>query len=107
MVLLCPVAAEVPPSALAARPARLLAAGLQGWLRAFARDGASSPRSSVDARPFAGCGLVSCSAEDLVGLGPETLEALRATVPNVAVTDGASGARLYAGAEGGTSRRSP
>lgn len=100
VVLLCPVTGEVPASALAVRPARLLAAGLQGWLRAFSPDGASAPRSLTNARPFAGCGLVSCSAEDLAGLGPETLEAFRATVPYVAVTDGASGARLYAGAEG-------
>jgi ribokinase len=100
VVLLCPVTDEVPPSALAVRPARLLAAGLQGWLRAFATDGSSTPWPLLDARPFSGCDLVCCSAEDLAGLGPETLDALRATVRNVAVTDGASGARLYAGAEG-------
>jgi sugar/nucleoside kinase (ribokinase family) len=99
VVLLCPVTDEVPPSALTVRPGRLLAAGLQGWLRAFAPDGSSTPRPLLDARAFAGCDLVCCSAEDLFGLGPETLDALRATVPNVAVTDGAAGARLYAGAE--------
>jgi sugar/nucleoside kinase (ribokinase family) len=100
VVLLCPVANEVIPSALAVRPARLLAAGLQGWLRAFAADGSSVPCALVDARPFAGCGLVSCSAEDLAGLGPATLAALRAIVPHVAVTEGAAGARLYRGQQG-------
>jgi sugar/nucleoside kinase (ribokinase family) len=100
VVLLCPVADEVPSSALALRPTRLLAAGLQGWLRAFGKDGAVAARSLPDARAFSGCGLVSCSEEDLAGLGPRTLSALRATVPLVAVTDGASGARLYQGQKG-------
>jgi 1D-myo-inositol 3-kinase len=100
VVLLCPVTGEVPSSALAVRPACLLAAGLQGWLRAFGPDGVSTARRLGDASPFAGCGLVSCSAEDLAGLGPETLQALRAVVPHVAITDGALGARLYSGAEG-------
>lgn len=100
VVLLCPVADEVPTSTLAVRPVRLLAAGLQGWLRAFAPDGSSVPRPLVDVRPFAGCAVVACSAEDLDGLGLETLTALRESVPTVAVTDGASGARLYAGGRG-------
>lgn len=96
VVLLCPVANEVSPSVLAIRP-RLLAAGLQGWLRAFGPDGTAAPVPLADVGAFAGCGLVCCSEEDLAGLGPETLQALRATVPLVAVTDGASGARLYQG----------
>jgi 1D-myo-inositol 3-kinase len=100
VVLLCPVADEVPPSALGIRPARLLAAGLQGWLRAFGKEGAVAPRGLPDARAFSGCGLVSCSEEDLAGLGPQTLDALRAVVPWVAVTDGADGARLYRGQKG-------
>jgi 1D-myo-inositol 3-kinase len=100
VVLLCPVAAEVPTSMLAVRPARLLAAGLQGWLRAFAQDGTSAPRALHDARLFSGCHLVCFSAEDVEGLGPETLDALRASVPVVAVTLGDAGARLYSGRKG-------
>jgi ribokinase len=100
VVLLCPVAREVPDAALAVRPTRLLAAGLQGWLRDFAADGLATPRPLADASRFSGCHLVSCSEEDLRGLGPETLAALRATVPVVAVTDGAAGACLYSGARG-------
>ena len=100
VVLLCPVADEVPTSALGIRPRRLLAAGLQGWLRSFGPDGTAAPRSLLDVGAFAGCGLVSCSSEDLAGLGTETLTQLRATVPQVAVTEGAEGACLYAGGEG-------
>jgi sugar/nucleoside kinase (ribokinase family) len=97
VVLLCPVADEVSASMLAIRPPRLLAAGLQGWLRAFGPDGTAVAAPLAEAGAFAGCGLVCCSEEDLAGLGPQTLQALRATVPLVAVTDGASGARLYRG----------
>jgi bifunctional ADP-heptose synthase (sugar kinase/adenylyltransferase) len=100
VVLLCPVAREVPDAALAVRPTRLLAAGLQGWLRGFASDGVSTPRPLAGVGRFSGCHLVSCSEEDLRGLGPETVAALRATVSVVAVTDGAAGARLYSGARG-------
>jgi 1D-myo-inositol 3-kinase len=100
VVLLCPVAGEVPDAALTVQPAVLLAAGLQGWLRGFAEDGFALPQPLTDVRRFSGCHLVSCSAEDLKGLGPETLAALRSTVRVVAVTDGAAGACLYAGAEG-------
>jgi sugar/nucleoside kinase (ribokinase family) len=100
VLLLCPVADEVPASALGVRPRRLLAAGLQGWLRNFGPDGTAAPRPRRDAEPFAGCGLVTCSSEDLAGLGPETLALLRATVPRVVVTEGATGARVYAGGEG-------
>lgn len=100
VVLLCPVAQEVPDAALAARPTRLLAAGLQGWLRAFSPDGHSTPHPLVDVGRFAGCHLVSCSAEDLEGLGPKALQELRASVPVVAVTDGARGARVYADGHG-------
>jgi 1D-myo-inositol 3-kinase len=100
VVLLCPVTDEVPVTALELRPGRLLAAGLQGWLRAFGSDGLAAPRPPLDCRAFLGCGLVSCSAEDLAGLGPETLRTLRDTVPMVAVTDGAAGARVYTGEQG-------
>jgi bifunctional ADP-heptose synthase (sugar kinase/adenylyltransferase) len=100
VVLLCPVAREVPDAALSVRPTRLLAAGLQGWLRGFAADGFATPRPLADASRFSGCHLVSCSEEDLLGLGPETLAAFRATVPVVVVTDGAAGARLYFGGQG-------
>jgi sugar/nucleoside kinase (ribokinase family) len=100
VVLLCPVAQEVPDAALAARPARLLAAGLQGWLRAFSPDGHAMTHPLADAGRFAGCDVVSCSAEDLEGLGADPLEELRASVRVVAVTDGASGARLYSGGQG-------
>jgi hypothetical protein len=97
VVLLCPVADEVPDGALVARPTGLLAAGLQGWLRSFSTEGICSPRPLGDTTRFAGCYLVSCSEEDLDGLGPETLRALRDRVPVVAVTDGAAGARVYSG----------
>jgi sugar/nucleoside kinase (ribokinase family) len=100
VLLLCPVAHEVPDAALAARPRRLLAAGLQGWLRSFSAVGQAMPHALSDARLFAGCDVVTCSAEDLEGLGPETLQALRDTVPVVAVTDGAAGARVYSGTQG-------
>jgi 1D-myo-inositol 3-kinase len=100
VVLLCPVTDEVPDTALALGQGCFLAAGLQGWLRAFAADGSSKARALSAPSAFAGCQLVSCSEEDLSGLGPETLDALRATVPVVAVTEGAAGARLYCGAQG-------
>jgi 1D-myo-inositol 3-kinase len=100
VVLLCPVTDEVPETALSLGQACFLAAGLQGWLRAFAADGTSKPCVPPNPSAFAGCSLVSCSDEDLAGLGPETLETLRATVQVVAVTEGAAGARLYCGAQG-------
>ena len=100
VVLLCPVTDEVPDSALTLGQGCFLAAGLQGWLRAFAADGSSKARPLPAASAFAGCQLVSCSDEDLSGLGPETLDALRASVRVVAVTEGAVGARLYCGAQG-------
>jgi 1D-myo-inositol 3-kinase len=100
VTLLCPVANEVSRTALLAPSARFLAAGLQGWLRAFARDGTAAPRALVDPSDFSGCGLVACSSEDLDGLGPETLTALRAIVPRVAITEGRAGARIHAGREG-------
>ena len=100
VVLLCPVTDEVPEAVLALGGGCFLAAGLQGWLRAFAADGTSEPRPLRNPDAFAGCHLVGCSEEDLVGLGPETLDALRATVQVVAVTDGPAGARLYSGAQG-------
>ncbi len=99
VVLLCPVTDEVPEALLALRGC-FLAAGLQGWLRAFAADGTSEPRPLRNPGAFAGCHLVGCSEEDLAGLGPETLDALRASVQVVAVTDGPAGARLYSGAQG-------
>jgi sugar/nucleoside kinase (ribokinase family) len=95
LVIVCPVADEVPLALLSsARPRRLLAAGLQGWLRAFARDGTASPRRPADLGAFAACGLVSLSEEDVAGLGPELLADLRVAVRRVALTAGASGARL-------------
>jgi len=95
LLLVCPVADEVPLALLrSARPGRLLAAGVQGWLRAFASDGAASPRLPGEPGAFQGCGLVSLSEEDVEGLGPALLSSLRASVPRVAVTAGASGARL-------------
>lgn len=100
VVLLCPVGREVPDAALAVRPPGLLAAGLQGWLRAFGAGGVARPRPLAQPTRFSGCAVVSCSAEDLLGLGPQTLAMLRATVPVVAVTEGAAGARLYAGGQG-------
>jgi 1D-myo-inositol 3-kinase len=100
VVLLCPVADEVPDAALSGQLACFRAAGLQGWLREFAADGASRPRTLKAPSAFAGCDLVSCSEEDLTGLGPQTLDALRGTVRVVAVTEGAAGARLYAGSRG-------
>ncbi len=100
VVLLCPVTNEVPEAALDLGRPCFLAAGLQGWLRAFAADGTSKASPLRHPEAFAGCNLVSCSDEDLFGLGPETLDALRATVPVVAITEGAAGARLYAGAQG-------
>jgi 1D-myo-inositol 3-kinase len=99
VVLLCPVTDEVPEALLALRGC-FVAAGLQGWLRAFAADGTSEPRPLRNPDAFAGCRLVGCSEEDLAGLGPETLDALRASVQVVAVTDGPAGARLYSGAQG-------
>jgi len=95
LVLVCPVADEVPLARLSsARPRRLLAAGLQGWLRAFAPDGTASPLRPADLGAFGACGLVSLSEEDVDGLGPDVLAAIRAAVPRVAVTAGAAGARL-------------
>jgi sugar/nucleoside kinase (ribokinase family) len=99
VVLLCPVTDEVPDAALTLGQSCFLAAGLQGWLRSFAADGSSQARPLTAPSAFAGCHLVSCSEEDLAGLGPETLEALRAAVRVVAVTEGAAGARLYCGAQ--------
>jgi 1D-myo-inositol 3-kinase len=91
---------EVPEAALVQGQASFRAAGLQGWLRTFATDGTSKPSPLRHPLAFAGCHLVGCSDEDLLGLGPETLDALRATVPVVAVTEGAAGARLYSGGQG-------
>lgn len=101
VLLACPVADEVPLSLLrTARPRLLLAAGLQGWLRAFDAGGTASPRLPAAPAAFSRCNLVSYSEEDVRGLGPELAGSLRAAVPVVAVTRGADGARIDA-PEGG------
>jgi 1D-myo-inositol 3-kinase len=89
VVLVCPVAGEVAPTALAGK---LLGAGLQGWLRRVEPDGTVRPRPLGDPSFLAPCHAVFCSAEDLGDDAPRATLALVATVPIVVVTRGAAGA---------------
>jgi sugar/nucleoside kinase (ribokinase family) len=94
VLLLAPVAGEVPPRAAAAFRAGLAGAAVQGFLRGFDAAGLVRPRPFPDpAATLAGIDVVFLSAED-VGGDIAQARALLAHVPLVAVTLGAEGVEL-------------
>jgi len=95
VLLLGPVADEVPRGLAASFEADLVGAGAQGWLRSFDEDGGVSPREWRDpARDLAGVHVVFLSEQDLPQAGARARELL-AHVPIVVVTRGWQGLRLY------------
>jgi sugar/nucleoside kinase (ribokinase family) len=95
VLLLGPVAGEVPGGLAASFEAELVGAGAQGWLRTFEEDGSVSPREWRDpARDLAGVHTVFLSEHDLPQAGVRARELL-ACVPIVIVTRGWEGLRLY------------
>jgi sugar/nucleoside kinase (ribokinase family) len=89
-VFVCPVIDEVDPVPGAA-------VGLQGWMRAI--DGGIVRPRSLDVARFAGCRAAFVSTHDLGDDADRVLPELRAQVPIVVVTHGASGAEVHAGGE--------
>jgi 1D-myo-inositol 3-kinase len=95
VLLLGPVAGEVPPRAALAFRAGLVGVALQGFLRAFDADGSVRPRPLTDPQSvLAGVHVVFFSIED-VGGERTAARALLAHVPLVVVTLGALGVELH------------
>ncbi len=94
VIFACPVIAEVGARALAAPPGVILAAGLQGWLRAAAPDGTVT-RRELDPAMFSPCHVLFASSEDLGEAADELIPRLCAVAQIVVVTEAERGARLY------------
>jgi 1D-myo-inositol 3-kinase len=94
VIFACPVIAEVGAGALAAPPGVILAAGLQGWLRAVAPDGTVT-RRGLDPAMFAPCHVLFCSVEDLGEEADDLIPRLCAVAQIVVVTEAERGARVY------------
>src|SRR5262249_2607225 len=94
IVFACPVLAEVDPSCLQAPPSTIVAAGLQGWLRAMDSDGRVSP-VEADLSFLRGCQALFCSEEDLGHNATSVVPRLLESAPTVVVTEGSRGAVLY------------
>jgi len=93
----CPVLAEVDPSCLRSPPAKIVAAGLQGWLRILGPDGLVEPREPPELGFLRGCKAVFCSDEDLAQNAPRVLPMLLGIAEMVVLTEGSRGALLYLG----------
>jgi len=94
IVFACPVLAEVDPSCLQAPPSTIVAAGLQGWLRAMDPDGHVKP-VDMDLSFLRGCQALFCSEEDLGHNATSVLPRLLELAPTVVVTEGSRGAVVY------------
>jgi sugar/nucleoside kinase (ribokinase family) len=94
VIFACPVIAEVGRGALAAPPGAILAAGLQGWLRAVSAGG-SVTRRDLDPAMFAPCHVVFASSEDLGDAADDLIPRLCAVAQIVIVTEAERGARVY------------
>jgi 1D-myo-inositol 3-kinase len=93
VVLACPVIGEVDLRHLRAS-ARVLGAGLQGWLRQTDAQGRIVPARLADVSPFARCQAVFLSEHD-VEPGDDLIARLVARCEVVVVTRGSEGARLF------------
>jgi sugar/nucleoside kinase (ribokinase family) len=94
VLLLAPVAGEIPAPMTQGFDARLVGAVAQGWLRDIGPDGGVSPRHWASAgRDLAGVDVAFVSERDLPGGAAEARELLR-HVPLVMVTLGRRGADL-------------
>ena len=91
----CPVLAEVDPSCLQSPPAKIVAAGLQGWLRVLGPDGLVEPREPPELGFLHGCKAVFCSDEDLAQNAPRVMPMLLGIAEMVVLTEGPQGALLY------------
>lgn len=94
VLFVCPVLAEVDASCLCAPPSTVVAAGLQGWLRAAGPDGRVTP-VEADLSFLRGCRALFCSREDLGHHAARVLPQLLALAPTVVVTEGSRGALVY------------
>ena len=94
IVFACPVLAEVDPSCLQAPPPTIVAAGLQGWLRAIDPDGRVNP-VEADLSFLRGCQALFCSEEDVGDNAASVVPRLLESAPTVVVTEGSRGAVLY------------
>ncbi len=94
IVFACPVLAEVDPSCLQAPPPAMVAAGLQGWLRAMDPDGRVNP-VDTDLSFLRGCRALFCSEEDLGHNATSIVPRLLESAPTVVVTEGSRGAVVY------------
>jgi len=95
VVFACPVLAEVDPCCLGASRGTIVAAGLQGWLRALGPDGLVEPREPRDLGFLRGCKALFCSDEDLAGNAARVLPVLLGLAKIVVVTEGPRGAVLF------------
>ena len=95
VLLLAPVAGEVPAGTAGAFEADVVGAGAQGWLRAFDADGNVTPRDWPDpAADLAGVHVLVLSQHD-TPRADERARALLGVVPIVALTRGWEGCRLF------------
>ena len=94
IVFACPVLAEVDPSCLQAPPPKIVAAGLQGWLRGMDPDGHVNP-VDADLSFLRGCQALFCSEEDLGDNATSVVPRLLELAPTVVVTEGSRGAVVY------------
>ena len=97
VVLACPVIGEVDLSRVRAR-ARVLGAGLQGWLRTADGEGRIGRATLGELSAFAACRAVFLSEHD-VAPGDPLVERLIARCEIVALTRGREGARVYVAGE--------
>ncbi len=94
-LFLAPVLGEVEPRAWLQVPARLRAAGLQGWLKRSVDGVVRHGPDAVQPALFAGLDLAFLSDEDLAG-DDSWLARLRGVVPCVVLTQGAAGCTVFA-----------
>lgn len=97
VVFLCPVIDEVGPDCFVTFRDTLVAAGLQGWLRAVGPDGGVT-FTYPDIHIYEYANMLFCSIDDLGGPGPaaeERIAALREVCGAVIVTEAERGARLH------------
>ncbi|MCC6460809.1 MAG: hypothetical protein IT260_10095 [Saprospiraceae bacterium] len=96
IVLFCPIADEIDAGLFQVFPKALKGATIQGWLRQWDAQGRVRPKA-MDWGQLAGLDVVILSDADIAGLDG-ALEALRAQVPLLVLTQSAAGATVFQGA---------